>query len=359
MSARERMLAAFRGEDVDRFPVWLKMANPTWQSSQPEPYRSLPAFELLTRAGCDVMVGCGVPVDTVAPHGQRSASEENGVRTISIETPDGVLVGEERFDPGTRSWHPRSYLAENAADLRRLRWLFRDTRYTVDPAQSEKAAQEQKKLAAKGAVTNAGIGPGPLMNLMQLLCGPEAAIFLMYDEPELFGEVLELMHQDRLRQLRAQLPHVAADTFWLTENTSTSLISPAMFAEFCLPHLTDYGNLILAHGLIPVHHMCGELNALLEMIDKLPARANEAYTTPPLGNTTLAEGRRRMPSKALIGGTNATLWLEPAEKIVETVAKDLEACPDRRRIFLTSAGVLPPSVSFEKAKAVVAAFKEL
>ena len=66
-----------------------------------------------------------------------------------------------------------------------------------------------------------------------------------------------------------------------------------------------------------------------------------------------------MPSKALIGGTNAALWLQPVEAIVRAVAADLAACPDRRRIFLTSAGVLPPSVSFAKAKAAVAAFRQL
>ncbi len=66
-----------------------------------------------------------------------------------------------------------------------------------------------------------------------------------------------------------------------------------------------------------------------------------------------------MPSKALIGGTNATLWLAPAEHIVQTVADDLAACPDRRKIFLTSAGVLPPPVSFEKARQVTAELKRL
>ncbi|MBN2449899.1 MAG: hypothetical protein JXR77_05900, partial [Lentisphaeria bacterium] len=86
--------------------------------------------------------------------------------------------------------------------------------------------------------------------------------------------------------------------------------------------------------------------------------ANEAYTTPPVGNTTLAEGRRRMPSKALIGGTNASLWLQPVETILGAVAGDLAACPDRRGIFLTSAGVLPPRVHFEKASRVVAGFRE-
>jgi uroporphyrinogen-III decarboxylase len=145
----------------------------------------------------------------------------------------------------------------------------------------------------------------------------------------------------------------------LIENTSTTLLSPDLFQRYCVPHLRAYGDLIIEHGLIAVHHMCGRLNALLEMIDELPAQANEAYTTRPLGDLSLAEGRRRMPSKALIGGTNATLWLEPAERIIETVAADLAASPDRRRIFLTSAGVLPPLVSFEKARRVVEGFKAL
>ena len=112
-----------------------------------------------------------------------------------------------------------------------------------------------------------------------------------------------------------------------------------------MPQLTVYGNMILENGLMPVHHMCGKLNALLEMIDKLPAMANEAYTTRPVGDASLAEGRTRMPTKALIGGTNATLLLEGTETIINAVAEDIAACPDRRKIFLTSAGVLPATVA--------------
>ena len=86
-----------------------------------------------------------------------------------------------------------------------------------------------------------------------------------------------------------------------------------------MPQLHEYGNMILEQDIIPVHHMCGLLNALLEMIDELPAMANEAYTTRPLGDVSIAEGRNRMPSKALIGGTNAPLLLKPVEEILDEV----------------------------------------
>jgi uroporphyrinogen-III decarboxylase len=359
MTNRERILAVFRGEKVDRFPVWLKMANRTWQNSQPEPYRSMSEPELLRAAGCDLMRGCRVPVS--AEHTRVSVHEarEDHTRRTTIKTPDGDLVGLESSDAVTQAWPPVSYMVHAADDLRRLRWLFTDVKFSADPARVADARAKLKELVAADAVTIQGCGPSPLMNLVEHYAGPQNTVFLMTDEPGLFAETIALMHRSRMEFLAVLAANCTADTLWLTENTCTGLISPKMFQHYVMPCLRDYGKLILEHGIVAVHHMCGKLNALLELIDRLPAPVNEAYTTRPLGNVSLAEGRRRMPSKALVGGTNATLWLEPVEKIVATVAADLGECPDRRRIFLTSAGVLSPLVSFEKARQVVEAFKRL
>lgn len=357
MTSRERILATFRGEPVDRFPVWLKMANATWQKPQPEPYRSMAPDALLQACGCDLFMGCGVAVKAEHPRVKLTRTDDGKIIRRIWETPDGTLVAEEARDIATDTHHPVKYPVATAQDLAALRWAYRDTRYSVLPEHAATAKTKQAMWVGKDAVTMASIGPSPLMALVQDFIGLENSVYLMADHPQLFREVVEDMHQDRLRYLQAALPATPADTFWLTENTSTTLINPDMFKEICMPQLKAYGNLVLQHKLIPVHHMCGLLNALLELIDQLPAMVNEAYTTPPLGNTTLAEGRKRMPSKALMGGTNATLWLAPEKAIIEDVERDLAKCPDRRKIFLTSAGVLPPAVSFEKAKAVTAAFK--
>jgi uroporphyrinogen-III decarboxylase len=359
MTDRERILAALRRQPVDRFPVWLKMANQTWQNPQPEPYRTMEAVALMRAVGCDVMQWISLKYRRELPHVRTTVTEEHGVRRTVSETPEGPLIAETMYDPLTCTRHPTRFPADTPERVRALRWLFTDVRYVITEADRVAHQERQRGLAADGIFTMMGIGPSPLMNLMQELCGPEATIFLRADEPELFAETLALMHADRQRELAAILPHVRADSFWLTENTSTSLISPEMFADICVPHLRDYGQAIRAHGRIAVHHMCGLLNALLEMIDGLPAEANEAFTTRPVGNTSLTEGRTRMPRKALIGGTNAALWLQPAEVIVRTVAEDLATCPDRRGIVLTSAGVLPADVSFAKARQVVAEFKRL
>ena len=358
MTSRQRILASIRGDEVDRFPVWLKMDNGTWQGSQPEPYRSMGSRELLTACGCDLIDWACANTKSHNPHTEMREQRRNGSVTQTIDTPDGPLVKEYGVDP-VSGWHPTKYMVETAEDLAAVRWMFKDTSFTVEDGSPEAARQKQQQCETDGALTCTGLGPSPLMNLIEDICGPENANYLAFDEPELFDEVVQLMHAEFLRHLDVFLPIQVADTCWLTENTSTTLISPGQFAKYCGPHLRDYGQRIVDHDIIAVHHMCGTLNVLLEEIDALPAQVNEAYTTSPLGDVSLADGRRRMPSKALWGGTNATLWLEPVETIVRTVADDLADCPDTRKIFLTSAGVLPPPVSFEKARDTVEQLKRL
>ncbi|MFP4176848.1 MAG: uroporphyrinogen decarboxylase family protein [Candidatus Brocadiia bacterium] len=359
LSNRERIFATIRGDEVDRYPVWLKMTNPTWQRGQEEPYRSMDAETLLRKTGCDLLLGNECRVQNCNPNIETHTERDDNISREVMQTPDGKLIRERTFDPDTESWHPTRFPVNNVQELAASRWLYRDTSYEVDSGDAEQHLRRQAELQEKDAVTMCGVGPGPLMNMVEHQSGPVTSIYLMEDAPELFGEVLELMHQDRLRYLRTVLPELEVDTFWLTENTSTTLISPEMFENYCMPHLRDYGNIILEHNITPVHHMCGTLNALLEKVDKLPALVNEAFTTPPVGDCTLAEGRQRMPSKALFGGTNATLLTQPLDSIIDEVSRDLQNCPDRRKIFLTSAGVLPAPISFDKARQIVAAFKDL
>ena len=55
MTNRERIVANRRQEPVDRFAVWLKLTNRTWQNPQPEPYRTMEAVALMRVVGCAVM----------------------------------------------------------------------------------------------------------------------------------------------------------------------------------------------------------------------------------------------------------------------------------------------------------------
>jgi len=191
-----------------------------------------------------------------------------------------------------------------------------------------------------------------LMDWLQYLAGLENGLLLLADHPSEVEALFEQMHSGLCRKaeiIAERDPHLVV---YVVENTSTTLISPTLFQRYCVPHLSDYGRILTAADKLCVLHMCGKLKALLPDIAPLPAAAVEAFTSPPVGNTTLRDGRSACPAKCFIGGTNATLWLEPAETIIATIEGDLAALPHHRGLVLTSGGVMPPLCAPETIKQV-------
>jgi uroporphyrinogen-III decarboxylase len=98
--------------------------------------------------------------------------------------------------------------------------------------------------------------------------------------------------------------------------------------------------------------MCGLLKAILPDLATSGAAAFEAFTSPTVGDTRLADGRAACPDVCLIGGTNAALWTRPAGEIIAEIERDLEELPHHRRLAVTSAGVMPPLCPPETIRAV-------
>jgi uroporphyrinogen-III decarboxylase len=229
--------------------------------------------------------------------------------------------------------------------------MVEDEHCEFDKDALEKARAHEREVAQNGLVA-CWHGTSPLMDWVQHLAGLENGTYLLYDHRERVEALFEAMHNALLRNLEILSEHVPADAIYSGENTSTTLISPEMFRRYAQRHLTDYGRIIESCGKLHILHMCGKLKELLPDIAKVPAAAIEAFTSPSVGSTTLLDGRKACPEFCFIGGTNATLWLEPAEVIIETIGRDLDALPHTRGIVVTSAGVMPPLCPPERIKAV-------
>ena len=190
------------------------------------------------------------------------------------------------------------------------------------------------------------------MHWVEWLAGVENAHLMLADHPREVEALFEAMHRSLLKKTTILAEHSVADMIYLGENTSTTLISPAQYRKYCLRHITEYGEILKAAGKRLVLHMCGYLKDILPDLAKLPATAFEAFTSPPVGNTRLADGRAHCPEVCLIGGTNATLWTHAADEIIAELERDLDALPHHRGIIVTSAGVMPPLASPEKIRTV-------
>ena len=351
MTSRQRLLAAYAGEAIDRLPYWAKVANDTWRTAQPAEVRRWSDRELLDYIGADGIFGCGQGVWRTAPHAPVGTRRDGRVETRVTRTPDGDLVERWSQDPATRSWHPTEFPVKTADDLARLRWLYTDVRYGPDADAIADLRARRDAIGQRG-ITKTAWGTSPLMHLVEHVIGPVNTHLMLHDRPEAMDEIIERMHADCLARARAVAEHTPADVVVSVENTSTTLISPDQFARYCRRHLCDYGRAIESAGKIHELHMCGTTRALLGRIDTIPAGSIEAFTSPTLGDTRLADGRTLAPSKALVGGTNVMVWLLPPERIAEYIAEELAACPDHRRIVVTTAGVAPPACTADTFRAV-------
>jgi len=346
MTSKERWLAALEKKPVDRLPFWPKIFD-SYQFMETEAlhdYVGSDRHQYLPAGTKEVHSRCSLTVRT-----------GEGTRIREMVTPKRTLVYEEHYDQGSASWHPVRFPINDLDDLHAMTDYIKDTRIEVDREGMETARTLHGALGDRG-ITAAVIGESPLMFFAEWLAGVANAHYFLFDHQEEVEELFGALHANLLRSAEIQCAEHPADIFYMIENTSTTIISPDQFRTYCAGHLNSYGTLVGNAGRRLVFHMCGTLKNLLPDLALLPGLGFEAFTSPPLGNCRLVDGRAAMPDACLIGGTNAILWTQPAKTIIAEIANDLEALPHHRGIVVTSGGVMtplcPPDVIREVAEFV-------
>ncbi len=337
---RERWLAALRLQPVDRLPFWPKLDR-SYARAQAAPFRGMGPDALHAWLGSDNHVGIPSALREVRKKTSVAVSAAGGTRTTVFKTPAGRAARVDRFDEGSQSWHPVQMPVRDVEDVKLMTEWYSDI--TVEP---DEELLEQAGARAGGwgadAVTAVTIGESPLMCFVEWLAGLERANYLLLDHPGEVQALFDAMHRVLLEKTRLICERHPADLLYMSENTSTTLISPGQYRAYCRRHIRDYAQIAAANGRLLVLHMCGHLRRLLDDLARLPVAAFEAFTSPPVGDTTLADGRRACPDKCLIGGTNAALWMRPAGEIIAQLERDLDALPHHRGLVVTSAGVMTP-----------------
>ncbi|MCJ7551082.1 MAG: hypothetical protein MUQ30_15515 [Anaerolineae bacterium] len=350
MTTRERWDAAMRFEPVDRLPFWPKL-DAAYPRAQQAPFNTMTIGEIHEWIGSDEHIGIPACVREVRAHSSERTTSKNGRQVTVFETLLGQTQMVKQFDATSQAWHPMVFPVRDLETLKLMTAYFEDTRVELDP---ERLALAQDRVGDIGeaAYTFTSIGESPLMYLVEWLAGVENAHLLLADFPGEAGALFAAIHRVLLQKAQLLAEHSPSDALYMIENTSTTLISPRQYRRYCVPHVTAYGEVTHRYDRVLVLHMCGKLKRLLPDLASLPAEGCEAFTAPPLGSTTLLDGRSACPDKCLIGGTHAMLWTRPAGEIIEYIERSLSELPHHRGIVVTSAGVMPPLCSPETIKAV-------
>lgn len=337
MTSRERMLAAISGAGVDHLPFWPKI-NDAYVAYRKDPvFKSWTLLDFHEYIGSDLHEWAESPVILDEQGESTLVSRPRGDKVTTIfRLPRGELIQTERQS------HPDKFPIRSKDDILFMTEWFSGTRYKLSQKALALQSTQLEKLGDKGILA-LGIGRSPLMHTVELLAGIAETQYMLFDYPNEMEALFDAMHHDLLRRIELMAQYSVADLLYMIEDTSTTLITPGQYRKYCKPYIHEYDKLCQKYGKKIALHMCGHLYDILGDLGDLHIPVFEAFTTPTVGNTHLADGRKFCPETCLIGGTNAAQWLLPPKEICRNIESELAALSNHRRLVITSAGVMPPA----------------
>lgn len=331
MNRRERLLAALKGEEVDRIP-WSPCMDAYFTSSLPEQGYHMDLLETLRFLRADIMER-HVPIikEKVENVTVREIKRGNTI-TYEYATPVGTLTEEKKVS-GKTTYRSKPLL-RNREDLKIYLYIVEHTSYS--PCFEEFLARD-KFIGDDGMATPSG-NLTPIQSLLQHLMGVEGVVYALADYPEEMDQLLAAMHERNkvAYELMAESPSPVVFTY---EDTSTTVMSPNMYVSYSAPQLNEYADILHKAGKIFITHMCGKLKGFIDLIGNGNMDGIDSLCPPTTGDLWAHEAREAWgEDKVIIGGIEPpALTRITAKQTVEYVVCVLN-CMAPGKAFILSSG---------------------
>jgi len=352
MTPKERMLTALAREVPDRLPASVHQWQPYHLKTH---LGGISAIEAFRRFGLDAAVIAYDPepeVDRsrwqVTERVHRSPSGTI-ITEQTIETPDGTLT--QTLERNEQTQWVIGHMVKRREDMLLVKRHMPVPRERREPVQAI-ADEVGKDGIVRGFVF--GYQGGPWQDAC-FLHGTVGMIMATYDDPSWVHEFLRALTDKKLQHVEQSLKGMPID---LIESgggaASSTVISPAVFRDFCVPYDSEIHAALHAVGHKVVYHTCGGMMPILELIVANGCDASETLAPEGVGgDVDPAEAKRRIGDKvALIGGlaqfnilsdgapeqiraevhrlfetlgTNGGYILSPSDHFFETSPRNLEA----------------------------------
>lgn len=334
MDGRERFLTALHNQKPDRLPAqvhsWMQYYLDTYLGGMDQ----WQAYEYM---GMDPVIYTGPeyhynPQDMASwqVDVKWSALEADGSQSyvMTIATPGGTLTEKGKRNAFTQ--FITDYMIKTPDDFE----LFR--RYAPLPSLAWTPVHNDLKRLGNRGITRGGIfgfGQGsPWQDLSNCMMGTEAAIYMAMDDPDWMHYALNVLLEKKMQVIAAggKIPLDLVDTGG--GGGSSTVISPKMHREFCLPYDQKLHAMLHDLGARVVYHLCGGLMPLLEIVVENGADGLETMTPPSMGgDCDLKEAERRVGDKLFfIGGFDQNAGFEhgSVENVRKQVRHLFECCPN-------------------------------
>ncbi len=345
MTPKARILAALRGQPVDRVPWSPFLAY--WWEAQCAARREKGQLHYMESVGADPLLRGFCAAWQVEFRGlERSVSERDGVRRERLSTPVGALELGYRYSAAGDTWFLVDHPVRELEDLKTLQWIYERARVTPNgeaDAMWRETGERGLLLPLVGVESKTCF-----QSLVEKWVGTERLAYFVADAPERVEECLLTMRRasERTAELSAAS---AAEGFIFWEDSSTTNISPNMFTRFAAPEIAAWGAALHAAGKLLVHHACGHLAGLLARMGALPIDAIESISPPPTGNIDIDGAFELLPEHvALVGGIEPVFFQNCTRPELEARVRELLAMARGRRYVLANSDSCPPGVDERK-----------
>lgn len=358
MTQRQRMEAVFRGERPDAMAwfgdltYWYSAHRqigdlpPRWQGPT-----GLHALHQELGVG-EYIPGC-TAVDTAeGPEVAHDVTVADDRRTARWRTPAGSIQEVQEYCPSSFSWGYTEHAVKTAADLRVVRYLYEQRRYTPQPQRFGEV--DQRDYAAYGfGPTHIASPPTPLSELNKHWIGVNDLTFLLQDEPEEMALTLAAIaasHDEVYRQIAACPPAYVM----ICENLTATTMG-GYFDAYLAPHLRRWCGWLRAGGHRSMLHNDGTLRGTLEKLAAVGVDCVDSVVPKPVGDVAISELRALAGDQIiLLGGLPGAMFAPPftARDIEQQVREIIRVHQASNRFILGVADQVPPNGDLALVKLV-------
>lgn len=296
MTPRERVLAALRGEPVDRIPFTIyDILVPRGR-----------LWEELKKLGLTPVHGVSVFREEWPNVKIRRLQEGDYVYTV-YETPVGSVAAKHRVNlqPGTGDYWTVEHPIKRPEDYKVVNYIYRNA--VIKPISHDEVLDQVSRLG-DDCVLWAWVDRTPIQKMLIELAGYRRLAVDLYRYPELVDELYETL-ADRLEAMCEVAAESPLELVWCGDNVNGIVLGPKVFEKYHLPIYKSMAGMLRRGGKTLIVHMDGKLNCLKHLIPASGLEVVEAFTPPPMGDLPVGEARR-------IWGESVKIWINFPEAIL-------------------------------------------
>ncbi|HTL28284.1 MAG TPA: uroporphyrinogen decarboxylase family protein [Tepidisphaeraceae bacterium] len=305
MNGKERMMLALLRQKPDRLPVTIHQ----WQPYHLEKFMGgIDQLQAFIATGLDASVTPGVGSSVSDPDWQyRSVNlgQIDGQHCVRhfITTPEGELTWVSGGNEYT------TFNIEHIIKNQRDAEIF--LRYWPDQKLNREVLTNWYDRTNGHGIVRGFVAsfaqPGPWQEFCEMV-GTERAIFWAIDDPPFVHHFLDAITKRKVDYVHREMGGAKYD---LIEHgggaASSTVISPEMFDEFCVPYDRRIIDALHEQGFPVVYHTCGGMLAILDHIPRNGCDASETLSPRGVGGDIGGESRLRVKEVlgsqvSLIGG---------------------------------------------------------